>query len=246
MIAIRLGEMTLIFGSKNEALIPESCDNYSATSLKSHPVFAQLLAHQNCNTIVQLHQIHSAQGLVVSTQNQAVARAPRSYEGDFIITNQPNIALAIATADCLPLIAIDAKMNAVAIVHAGWRGLAAGIVKKVLRAMKTQYGSCPDDMEIFIGPAARNCCYEIQSDFLQKWSGDQDFSTAIFVSEKNDRLFFDLTGYAVKECTDIGIKKTNIFLEHNTCTLCSDVYCSARRQSTGERNVSLVFYQKQV
>lgn len=82
-------------------------------------------------------------------------------EGDALISNVPGIALTIRTADCLPVLIADPRNHAVAAVHAGWRGVVAGIVPKTVQAMQREFGSRPEELVVAIGPGIGKCCFEV-------------------------------------------------------------------------------------
>ena len=83
-------------------------------------------------------QVHGDQILRVS--------APGLVEGfDALVTDQPGVLLAVSVADCTPILVFDPKNKAVAAIHAGWRGTAAGIVTKTLHYMAAQFGSVGAD-----------------------------------------------------------------------------------------------------
>ncbi len=82
-------------------------------------------------------------------------------EGDALITDHPGITLSIRTADCLPVLMADHRNRAVAAVHAGWRGVASGIVPKTVEAMTDRFGTRPEDLVVAIGPGIGGCCFEV-------------------------------------------------------------------------------------
>ncbi len=101
-----------------------------------------------------VHQVH---GVVVRSAGEPGLQG----DGDALITNQPGLLLEIRTADCLPILIADPVNRAVAAVHAGWRGTAAGIVRPVIEQMEREYGSRPGQLEAVIGPGIGVCCFEV-------------------------------------------------------------------------------------
>jgi purine-nucleoside/S-methyl-5'-thioadenosine phosphorylase / adenosine deaminase len=81
--------------------------------------------------------------------------------GDASITNHPNLLLAIQTADCVPILLVDPKERAVAVIHAGWRGTLARIAVKTIGKMQMHFGTKPADLLAAIGPSIGPCCYEV-------------------------------------------------------------------------------------
>jgi len=92
-------------------------------------------------------------------------------EGDALLTAQPGILLAVRTADCLPLLLVDAKRRAVAAVHAGWRGALGRIIEKTVGEMRRVYGSDPSSLRAVLGPSIRACCYEVGEDVEEAFQG---------------------------------------------------------------------------
>jgi YfiH family protein len=99
-------------------------------------------------------QVHGAR-VVTAT------RAGHLGDGDAIVTVTPDLAITVATADCVP-IAIEG-VGFTSIVHAGWRGLAAGVIPATLAAIR-RLGLTP--LRAAVGPAIGPCCYEVGSDVL--------------------------------------------------------------------------------
>jgi hypothetical protein len=82
-------------------------------------------------------------------------------QADALITGQAGFALAIRTADCVPILIADPAHHAVAAVHAGWRGTADEILTKALAAMANRFGTTPEKVFVAIGPAIGPCCFEV-------------------------------------------------------------------------------------
>lgn len=97
--------------------------------------------------VAWLRQVHAAAVLE--------AAAGQCGEGDALVTRRPDLALAVATADCVPILLGAA--DAVAAVHAGWRGVAAGVVT----AAVARLGGDARRLTAWIGPAIGACCYEV-------------------------------------------------------------------------------------
>ena len=105
--------------------------------------------------LISLKQIHSD---VIHLFDAAPAEV---CQGDASITNRSGLLLAVQTADCVPILLVDAKKRAVAAVHAGWRGTLARIVVKAVGQMQMHFNSKPADLLAAIGPSIGGCCYEV-------------------------------------------------------------------------------------
>ena len=118
--------------------------------------------------VVRVKQVHGDGVLVVDETLVARRGFPRllldeRYEYDALVTNLPDLALVVSTADCLPLLIHDPVRGAVAAVHAGWRSTAKRIAARALLAMAAAYGTKPGDCRVAVGPGIRGCCYEVDA-----------------------------------------------------------------------------------
>lgn len=99
---------------------------------------------------------------------------PRT-QGDALITRKRGVALAMSTADCVPLLFYDPVTEAIGVAHAGWRGTARGIAAATIAAMSEQFGSRPTDIHVGVGPSIGPCCYEVSTEVRELFSGQRDF-----------------------------------------------------------------------
>jgi YfiH family protein len=87
-------------------------------------------------------------------------------EADIVMTDDPSVALAVMVADCVPLLMADRRSGAVAAVHAGWRGTAAGAVAAAIAAMAREFGVRPEHLEVVQGPSIGPCCYVVGGELV--------------------------------------------------------------------------------
>ena len=80
--------------------------------------------------------------------------------GDAIVTASADVVVTIRTADCVPLLLVAERARAAAAVHAGWRGLLAGVVRAGVESLGARYGARPREIRAAVGPAIGGCCYE--------------------------------------------------------------------------------------
>jgi YfiH family protein len=108
-------------------------------------------------------QVHGATILHVRAdqagQGPPEAKPPLG-DGDGLVTADPGVVLVVLTADCAPVLLADPDAGVVGAVHAGWRGLAAGVVEAGVAAM-AELGADPGAMVGLVGPAVGGCCYEV-------------------------------------------------------------------------------------
>ncbi len=118
--------------------------------------------------LARAHQVHGASVVV---HRPGDARRPdetdqRFPDADIIVSDDPALALAIQTADCVPLLIADRHTGAVAAAHAGWKGLAASVPLVTVDALSRHVGSQPADLVAAVGPSIGACCYEVGVDVL--------------------------------------------------------------------------------
>jgi YfiH family protein len=116
--------------------------------------------------LVRVRQVHGASVVVRRAAEPQRIDAPDATPGDadIIVSDDASIAVAIQSADCVPLLLADARTGAVAAAHAGWRGLAARVPSVVVDALAREFGSRPDDLIAAIGPSISADRYEVGAD----------------------------------------------------------------------------------
>jgi len=179
-----------------------------------------LLQNKISKNRIFLHQTHSNYGQIYKNNFSSF-----DYQGDYLITKEPEVEIGILTADCLPIIFYDSKNNVIAIAHSGWKGSLSGIVDKVLEDLKTNFFVDFNDLEIFFGPSAKKCCYEVSESFLENSKEDIFKASIIF----RDKIIFDNVYYSKQRLMALGIKEEQINLDYNICTMCNLQFSSVRR-----------------
>lgn len=118
-----------------------------------------LLRETGMVTVVHSRQVHGADLLA-----HAGGCAPGILVTDGVdghLTGSTGLLLAVSVADCVPVSIVDAKRRAVAMVHAGWRGTAAGVAERAVEALGQGHGSRAADLWVHCGPAICGECYEV-------------------------------------------------------------------------------------
>ncbi len=109
------------------------------------------------------HQVHGAEVLMVTQAGH--------FEGyDALITRQRGIVLAVTIADCTPVLLYDTRQQAVAAIHAGWRGTVQEIVFKTLQKMQQEFGTDPADCFAYIGTCIDECSFEVGDEVAGQFS----------------------------------------------------------------------------
>lgn len=131
-----------------------------------------------------VHQVHGAN---VVDGEETVGDRAGEQRADALICDDPGVTLAVSIADCLPLLIWDGTHQAVAAVHAGWRGVLAGVVEATLVAMYERFGSLPETLRFAIGPHIRQAAYQVGPDVHDAFL-DAGFPASVLLedAEKDD------------------------------------------------------------
>lgn len=146
---------------------------------------------------------------------------------DALISDIPGALMLLNFADCVPVILYDKKINAAAVVHAGWRGTASQIAFKTVLRMNHEFGSDPENITALIGPAISKCCFETDFDVFDKLISDKN-DTRLFV-KKADKFFIDLKLLNYIQLEKSGVKCIDMC---DYCTSCmSGIFFSYRKEN---------------
>lgn len=120
--------------------------------------------------MVMAQQTHSA--TVYKVTKEDIGKGALTYstsipQTDALITNEQNICITIQTADCVPVLLYDTKQQAIAVIHAGWRGTMHNICSLTLEAMANAYKSEACDIKAIIGPSISAAWYEVSDELIQ-------------------------------------------------------------------------------
>jgi purine-nucleoside/S-methyl-5'-thioadenosine phosphorylase / adenosine deaminase len=118
--------------------------------------------HVDAAHLARAHQVHGNTVAIRRRGDTADEQQPLP-DADILISDDPATALAVQTADCVPLLMADRRTGSVAAAHAGWRGLAAGVPGVAVRAMHDAFGTRPADIVVAIGPSICAENYEVDT-----------------------------------------------------------------------------------
>ena len=127
--------------------------------------------------LITLRQVHSD---IIRRVDSILDASKEPLTGDGLITSTPGLLLAIQTADCLPVILVDAKRKVIGVFHAGWRGTVKRIVEKGIGEMVRCFGSRPRDLKAAIGPGIQGCCYEVGEEVRTKFESQFSYAASLF------------------------------------------------------------------
>ena len=191
--------------------------------------------------LVLVKQVHGTEVVVV----EEASKVSQGVQADALVTSVPGPVLGVLTADCLPVFFWDKSKKVAGIAHAGWRGLKDGILPRALEVFRNRFASHPSAVRVLIGPAIRECCYEVGEEFQSYFPRHykilaQTSLGAQLVTTATPKGHVDLIGAAIEQLMNEGILEQNI-QDTGICTSCRNQrFFSARREGTSERILSLI------
>jgi polyphenol oxidase len=186
-------------------------------------------------TLTGCWQIHSADVRIVHNQQEAEPKPGVLGDDkycDALVSNIPNILLAVKTADCVPVLIGDEKTGAFAAVHAGWRGTSASILLSAIKQMQSEYGARAENLRAAIGPAANTCCYEVGSDVINVFRERFPHSDHLFTPTRDSHARIDLQRANHDQLISAGVSSERIH-RAPLCTMDrNDLFFSYRREKS--------------
>ncbi len=168
-------------------------------------------------------------------------------EGDGIYTREPDKIIAVKTADCLPVLLADPEDRIVMAVHAGWRGLAGGIVANALSKF-AELGANMEKLQVCLGPCISSPAFEVGREVIDAFESspytlpDDEFFRC-FSKGKEDRWHFDLALYAVQQCIARAVLPQNIRVFRHCTFQEATRWSSYRREKQTSRNWSWITFK---
>ena len=181
--------------------------------------------------IILTHQIHSDRVRAVTEADVLPLFGPWP-DCDGLVTATAGLALAVFTADCTPILLWDPHTGAVGAAHAGWRGTAADIAGKTVRAMTESYGCRPGDIRAAIGPNIGFCCFETGGEVPQAMDITYGRDAGQFIRPRGEKFYVDLKGLNALSLRRAGVEKIDISAD---CTVCASRRFWSHRVTRGLR-----------
>jgi YfiH family protein len=164
--------------------------------------------------LATLHQIHS------DTVVSADGRTGCLGQGDALVTDTPGCRVAVKTADCVPILLVDARNRAVAAVHAGWRGTVRQIARRAVETLCRDFDTTVQNLHAAIGPAIGKCCFEVGPEVAAEFG-------------HSGRVHVDLEEVNRRQLREVGIPGGQIY-SAELCTMCRlEDFWSYRRDKEG-------------
>ena len=175
-----------------------------------------------------LHQVH---GVEVAVDDGTRGSDPLA---DASVTSIAGSVLAVLTADCLPVLFCNAQGSEVAAAHAGWRGLASGMLEATAAAMQSQ----PEQIIAWLGPAAGASRYEVGEEVRQVFLAEDSRAEPAFTATRPGHYLIDMNAIARQRLQSVGV--TRVFGGQH-CTIGDIRFYSHRREQRTGRMASLIW-----
>jgi hypothetical protein len=180
--------------------------------------FARVLSLER-TPIVRATQVHGTRAVHVREAPPSGA-VEDAGECDALATDLPGVALAVQTADCVPIVLASGK--AIAAVHAGWRGTAGNAAAAGVRAL-AEIGAAASSLRAWLGPSIGACCYEVGGEVAAQFAGEHLRASC------GGRFHLDVAAVNRTQLEAAGVPPGNISA-HPGCTKCGgEKYASYRR-----------------
>lgn len=147
-----------------------------------------------------LHQVHGAQVVDAARRQSSVSSA-----ADASFTDAPNVVCVVSIADCMPVLIADIAGRCVGVAHAGWRGLAAGIVQATVRAIRQRLARPDADLVAYLGPAIGPRHFEVGRDVFDAMHATLPSAGRAFVPAANGKFLADLPALGRQALESAGV-----------------------------------------
>ena len=199
--------------------------------------WARLAKAVNAAAVVSLTQVHGNRAVTIRRGQPVPVERP---EADILVSDHPDVAIAVRAADCVPLLLADSRTGAVAAVHAGWRGTAASAARVAVETLGREFGVDPAEVTAAIGPSIGACCYEVGTDLVDAFAAaghGRDLIDRWFLarppehgSRELPRLRLDVAGANRDQLILAGVPEENIHTSGLCTAMHLDVLTSFRAE----------------
>ena len=186
-----------------------------------------LLEATGFGTVAHISQVHETRVAVYDVLPWGVHVESRPADGH--ATSTPGVLLAVTVADCVPVYLVDPERRVVALLHAGWRGIAGGIMAEGVRTLHTRFASDAAHLYAHLGPAICGTCYEVGPEVCD----------ALGLPTPSGPTQVDLRAVLASRARALGIQESRITVSEH-CTLCGTAGLFSHRGGRSERQAALL------
>lgn len=224
------------FGAHNLAI--HVGDELDAVFARRQQLLSALPGVRSIAWLNQVHGVHCQEITAASMASVGMASAETAeaatiaageatnqtdrFTADAAWTRETNLALAVMTADCLPVLLTDRAGSVAAVAHAGWRGLCAGVLPELLRALPV----AATELSAFIGPAISAARYEVGEEVAQAFQAAGLGGASVVKIGQGGKFHVDLVQAARQQLRELGVRDIS---GGHWCTASQDCFYSHRR-----------------
>jgi YfiH family protein len=178
----------------------------------------------------QVNQVHG------TTIAQARPDGSSGVDADGLWYDEDGLMLMVKAADCAPVWVADMASKRFALVHAGWRGVADGIIAAAIDALAAG-GTVAEELAVAIGPHLRPCCFEVGPEVADRFSAIEGAIKSAdqlrVPRQRQDSVSLDLSVAILADLSDLGVREEQVFVA-TACTRCHpELFHSYRRNGSG-------------
>ena len=170
----------------------------------AQPAWERLRRATGFRRLVRCRQVHGSK--VIGCSDEAEPGVDFLGEADALVTDRPDTLLTVTVADCVPVFLLDPDTRVLGLAHAGWRGIAAGVIGTAIGRMES-LGAKAARLVVHLGPAVCGDCYEV----------GPEVPAALGI--EGDPRFVDLRHSAAERLLEAGVDADALTISEN-CTLC--------------------------
>jgi polyphenol oxidase len=196
------------------------------------PRWLELPGALGCRAIVHARQVHRGHVLV---HDDIPAGLHVAGDADGHITARPGILLAVSVADCVPVSIVAAGSRAVALLHAGWRSAAAGILERGVETIFARTGADSAALHVHLGPAICGECFEVGPEVPVQLG----LATGAYTADADGRCRLDLRAELAGRAMACGVPAARISVS-TFCTRCGDSPFFSHRGGCHERQIAVL------
>lgn len=175
------------------------------------------------DNLLLVKQVHGAEVTMALRTRTGPWSRP---DADVIVTDDPNVAIGVRVADCVPVLLAEDTGTAVAAIHAGWRGTAKRAVIAGINALQEHFGIRPERLVAAVGPSIGPCCYEVGRATRDQFHAAGYHDALLdrwFVARGGGTFHLDLWGATRDQLEGAGVLPANI----HVAELCTKTHAGA-------------------
>jgi len=217
----------------------ESLPPYDSLNLATHVHDAPLTITKNRQQLLDIAQLPTMPHWLNQVHGTHVVDTETVQHGDnadAIISQTAQQVCAIMTADCLPLLVCNQQGNQVAAIHAGWRGLAAGIIEKTIKQFHCQ----PQEILVWLGPAIGAQHFEVGDEVFTTFTQHSDHAKLAFQQTDSTHYLANIYHLATQRLHAVGV---DAIYGGEHCTVSEpEHFFSYRRDGVTGRMASMIWF----